>query len=229
MDLTIKKAISLLCVVLVSGWVAAHCGQCAGDENTEKACCGDGSDQCCKTAETADQKVKAPDFKAKDINGKEVQLSKLKGKIVVLEWVNYDCPFVKPHYKESVMTMSKLAAKYAGKDVVWLTVNSTHYATAQTNKEWAQNLRLKQTLLVDSEGKIGKLYKAKTTPHMFIIDKAGNIVYQGAIDNAPLGKKPEDGELVNYVDKALAELTAGKTITTTKTKPYGCSVKYAKQ
>jgi peroxiredoxin len=186
------------------------------------------NDQKPKIAEEDKLPRPAPDFTLKDSNGKEVQLSKLMGKIVVLEWVNYDCPFVKPHYTPETNTMGKLAEKYKDKDVVWLTVNSTNYATAETNAAWATEHGIKQTILIDSDGKVGRLYKAKTTPHLFVVDKKGQIVYQGAIDNAPLGRVPEGQEKVNYVDQALTELIAGKAVSTPKTKPYGCSVKYAK-
>lgn len=174
------------------------------------------------------EKAVAPDFKLTDFNGKTVQLSALKGKIVVLEWTNYDCPFVKPHYSEKVHTMRDLAAKYADKNVVWLTINSSHFATAEANKKWATEHKLKQVVLLDADGKVGKLYKAKTTPHMFIVDAEGYIAYQGAIDNSPRGKTPQGQSYVNYVDQALAELSEGKTVTVGKTKPYGCPVKYAK-
>jgi peroxiredoxin len=214
MDSKFKQIISVLCVLVISGLALA-------DAAEKKACPSDCQKACCITQT-------APDFTLKDINGKAVQLSKLKGTTVVLEWTSYDCPFVKAHYDTESKTMSKLAAKYADQGVVWLTINSTHYATAETNRAWAEKYQLKQTVLVDSDGKVGKLYKAKTTPHIFIIDKEGKIAYQGAIDNAPLGKKPEGKELVNYVDKALAELLDGKKVEIAKTKPYGCSVKYAK-
>lgn len=174
------------------------------------------------------EKAVAPDFKLTDFNGKTVQLSVLKGKIVVLEWTNYDCPFVKSHYSEKVHTMRDLAAKYADKNVVWLTINSSHFATAEANKKWATEHKLKQVVLLDADGKVGKLYKAKTTPHMFIVDAEGYIAYQGAIDNSPRGKTPQGQSYVNYVDQALAELSEGKTVTVGKTKPYGCPVKYAK-
>lgn len=173
----------------------------------------------------------APDFTLKDLDGKEVKLSKVteKGKIVVLEWFNNDCPFVKYHYKPETSTMSKHAEKYKDKDVVWLAVNSTHYATAESVKAWAQEHGVEHAILMDSDGKVGKLYHAKTTPHLFVIDAKGQIVYDGAIDNAPMGKTPEGTEKVNYVDQALTELLAEKAITTPKTKPYGCTVKYPPQ
>ena len=226
MDRKFKKIISLLCVLVISGLAVADCGTCGvGDKHKhkeeKKACFSDCQKACCVTQTE-------PDFTLKDINGKAVQLSTLKGKTVVLEWTNYDCPSVKPHYDTELKTMSKLAEKYADQGVVWLTINSTHNATVETNEAWAEKHQLKQAVLVDSDGKVGNLYKAKTTPHMFVIDKEGKIAYQGAIDNAPMGKKPEDQELVNYVDKALAELLADKKVEIAKTKSYGCSVKYAK-
>lgn len=173
--------------------------------------------------------AKAPDFKLSDFNGNPVQLSALKGKIVVLEWTNYDCPFVKAHYNEKTHTMRDLAAKYADKGVVWLTINSTHYATVEANKKWAAENELKQAVLLDKDGAVGKLYNAKTTPHMFIVDKEGNLAYQGAIDNAPRGQKPDSEAYINYVDQALAELTAGEPVVVKQARPYGCSVKYAKR
>ncbi|MEN8126357.1 MAG: thioredoxin family protein [Planctomycetota bacterium] len=227
----------VLCVLWVTGLSAAHCGSCPGD--TKKACPADCKKACCakpdaKKACPADcqkaccQAQTAPDFTLKDLAGNDVQLSKLKGKIVVLEWTNYDCPFVKAHYNDKTKTTRDLAKKYADKDVIWLTINSTHYATAETIRAWAEKHQLKHAVLIDSNGKVGKLYKAKTTPHLFVIDKTGKIAYQGAIDNAPRGKVPEGAEKVNYVDKALTELLEDKPVTVAKTKPYGCSVKYAK-
>jgi peroxiredoxin len=167
--------------------------------------------------------AKSLDFTLTDHNGKQVKLSDYAGKTVVLEWLNYDCPFVKPHYE--ARTFANLAKKYAGNGVVWLTVNSTEYATAQTNKAWAEKYNLARPILDDRAGKVGRLFGATNTPHMFILDTAGKIVYEGAIDNAPLGKV--EGEYVNYVDKALAELTAGNSVSLAKTKAYGCTVKYA--
>jgi peroxiredoxin len=144
--------------------------------------------------------AKSLDFTLTDHNGKQVTLSDYAGKTVVLEWLNYDCPFVKPHYE--ARTFANLAKKYSGHGVVWLTVNSTEYATGRTNKAWAEKYNLARPILDDRAGKVGRLFGATNTPHMFILDTAGKIVYDGAIDNAPLGKV--EGEYVNYVDKALA-------------------------
>lgn len=167
---------------------------------------------------------KAPAFRLKSFDGKTISLPDYEGKIVVLEWFNYECPFVKYHY-EQTNTMVELANKYKDKNVVWLAVNSTSHSTVEKNNEFAQEHKLGYSILDDRSGVAGRAYKAKTTPHMFVIDVNGELVYEGAIDNSPMGRSEE--ELVNYVGKALAELTTGKAVSTQKTKPYGCSVKYA--
>ncbi|MCX5639046.1 MAG: redoxin domain-containing protein, partial [Planctomycetota bacterium] len=176
-------------------------------------------------AEKADAGRKAPEFTLNNFDGKKVMLSDNKGKIVVLEWFNFECPYVMGHYGER-KTMVELANKYKDKNVVWLAVNSTNYVTPQKNKEFATQHKLPYPILDDRAGTVGRAYGAQTTPHIFIIDTRGNIVYNGAIDNAPLGKTTEGEAYVNYVDKALAELTEGKAVTTANTKPYGCTVKY---
>lgn len=218
-----------------------------GNGNGEElhACCqaaiAEGKAPCCVVLSGKDHKCpaegkcpgKAPDFTLSDQNGKEVKLSDLIGKkIVVLEWVNWDCPFVVPHYTNK--TYTKLTDKYTGMDpqtneereVVWLTINSTHYATTEDNKSKANEFNLDHLVLSDPTGEVGHLYKATNTPHLYIIDKTGHIAYQGAIDNAPRGNMPEGKKYVNYVDAALAELTAGKDVTGAYTKAYGCTVKY---
>lgn len=177
----------------------------------------------------ANQKpTKAPDFKLKNHDGKEVKLADYKGKIVVLEWINQECPFVKYHY-EKKSTMKELAARFKDKKVVWLAIDSTNHQKTEKNKKYAEKNKILHPILDDRLGKIGKAYKATNTPHIFITDANGNIAYNGAIDNAPLGKVPKDKELVNYVDKALKELTSGKAVSVAKTKPYGCTVKYRKK
>jgi len=179
----------------------------------------------CKKKEPAAGK-KAPEFTLKSFDGKQISLSDCKGKIVVLEWFNDECPFVKYHYK-TVTTMVALANKYKAKNVVWLAINSTNHTTPEQNKDFAAKHNLPYPILDDRPGNAGKAYDATNTPHMFIIDGKGNIAYEGAIDNSPLGKTPEGEKLTNYVDKALAELTSGKAVSVPKTDPYGCSVKYA--
>jgi len=166
---------------------------------------------------------KAPGFTLADHNGKKVSLSDYAGKIVVLEWINPGCPFSRRHYTNP--TMKNLAVKYAPKGVVWLAVNSSHFAKPKQNKAWVDKHKLPYPILDDSDGKVGKAYGAKTTPDMRIIGKSGKLAYTGAIDDDPRGKKKKP---TNYVAKALEELIAEKEISTPKTKSYGCSVKYGK-
>jgi len=169
----------------------------------------------------------APPFTLSTFDGKTVNLSDYIGKTVVLEWLNFECPFVMHHYGKP-KTMIKLANKYKDKNVVWLAINSTSHTTPQANKEFAENQKLPYPILDDRSGRVGHAYGAKTTPHMYIINRRGSIVYEGAIDNAPRGKTPAGQELTNHVDKALEEMTTGKAISTAKTDPYGCTVKYPK-
>jgi len=165
----------------------------------------------------------APDFTLPDLKGAQVTLSKIEG-VRVLEWVNPDCPFVQRHYTAG--TMKKLASDYGAKGVSWLTINSTNYMTAEANQKFAQAHGLSQTILLDPSGAVGHLYGAATTPHMFVIDASGKIVYAGAIDSDPRGTG--GAGVTNYVAAALDELLAGKPLSTPETTPYGCSVKYAK-
>ena len=166
----------------------------------------------------------APAFTLADSAGNDVSLSDFEGKIVVLEWLNPDCPFVQRHYKAG--TMKSLATKYDGDGVVWLTINSTNYMDAAANAKFKAENKLPYTILVDQSGDVGHLYGAQTTPHMYIIDGGGTLVYIGAIDDDPRGNKGEPA--VNYVAVALDEVLAGNEVSTAETKPYGCSVKYKK-
>ncbi len=170
---------------------------------------------------------KAPDFKLLNFNGREIQLSQFKDKIIVLEWIHCDCTFVKAYYNKDVHTMLDLQKKYADKNIVWLSINSTKTATARENRKWAIENKV-QYVLLDTNGAVGKLYGAQTSPHIFIIDRKMNIAYQGAIDNAPLGFMTAE-KYVNYVDLALSYLTAGKPVVIQNTHPYGCSIKYPVQ
>ncbi|MHC4641182.1 MAG: redoxin domain-containing protein [Planctomycetota bacterium] len=167
---------------------------------------------------------KAPEFTLKSFDGKTINLSDYKGKIVVLEWFNYECPFVLRHYGNTP-TMIELANKYKDKNVVWLAINSTSHATPEANIEFIEKRKLSYPILDDRSGTVGRAYGAKTTPHMYVIDAKGSIAYQGAIDNDERGRKGSNA--INYVDKALAELTSGKEVSTTDTMSYGCTVKYS--
>ncbi len=174
--------------------------------------------------DTQSSAIRAPQFKLNSFDGKTVKLSDYRGKIVVLEWFNMECPFSLYHH-ETKNTMAELANKYKSKNVVWLAVNSTNHTTSEANKTFTEKNKLSFPILDDRSGKVGRAYGAKTTPHIFVINPRGRIVYDGAIDNSPLGQKKEG--VVNYVDNVLADLNAGKAVSTSKTKPYGCSVKYA--
>lgn len=167
----------------------------------------------------------APPFTLSTFDGKKVSLPDYTGKTVVLEWFNFECPFVRYHY-EKPKTMIKLAEKYKDKNVVWLAINSTSHTTPEANRDFEKKYKLPYPILDDRSGRVGHAYGAKTTPHMYVINRRGRIVYEGAIDNAPLGNVPAGQELTNYVDKALEEMTTGRRVSTTKTDPYGCSVKY---
>ena len=171
-----------------------------------------------------DSGKQTPLFRLRSFDGETVDLSDYSGKIIVLEWLNLECPLSMYHYK--LNTMVRLANKYKGKNVIWLAVNSTKHTTAQANTEFAEKYQLPYPIIDDRWGKVGRAYGAKTTPHMYIIGPRGTIVYEGAIDNSPMGRMKRGA--VNYVDKALSELTKGKPVSVPATKPYGCSVKYAR-
>jgi peroxiredoxin len=166
----------------------------------------------------------APAFELKDASGKDHKLSDYKGKIVVLEWTNPQCPFVVKHYKNG--DMQGLAKKYTEKGVVWLAVNSSHFNTPKDSLEIASEWKIEHPVLQDPDGKVGKAYGARTTPHMFVIDKDGNLAYQGAIDS-DTSRDPEAVKTAtNYVAAAVDALLEGKPVEQSATKPYGCSVKY---
>jgi peroxiredoxin len=165
----------------------------------------------------------APDFTVTDVNGKTHKLSDHKGKIIVLEAYNLDCPYVANHYNTGAM--QELQGNLTAKDVVWLTVNSS-YKDAEKAKKEAADKKIKATVVHDPAGKIGKAYGFKTTPHMVVIGKDGKVAYNGAIDD----KAETEGDpraAKNYVKEAVAKLQAGEPLTVAKTKPYGCGVKYA--
>jgi len=172
----------------------------------------------------------APDFTATDINGKTVKLSYYKGKIVVIESYNSDCPFCNNHYKTGAM--QELQSDLANKGVVWLIVNSvnpnnrSHRTPEQAKQEMADKKIVATAWIDDSSGAVGHLYGMKTTPEMYVIDKNGVLVYAGAIDDKPDPQhNPKTAR--NYVQGAVDGLMAGKPIEVSQTKPYGCSVKYA--
>jgi peroxiredoxin len=173
----------------------------------------------------------APDFALSDSNGKKHSLSDLKGKFVVLEWFNPGCPFVKKHYSSN--NMQELQKKYTEKGVVWLTISSSaegkqgHLTPELANQEIKEKKANMTALLLDHDGKVGQAYGAKTTPHMFVIDPKGTLIYGGAIDD----NDSADPEVIktskNYVAAALDEAMSGKPVQVASTDSYGCSIKYA--
>src|SRR5438309_4943043 len=172
----------------------------------------------------------APDFSLSDANGKTQSLSQYKGKYVVLEWFNPECPFVKKHYGSD--NMQKLQSEYTGKGVVWLSIDSNAPGsegniTAEQAKKIMESWKTKQTaLLLDPDSKVAKLYGAKNTPNMVVISPEGKIVYEGAIDSKASPNPADIPSSTNYVKAALDESLAGKPVSNPTTKPYGCSVKY---
>ncbi|MCB9771597.1 MAG: thioredoxin family protein [Candidatus Omnitrophica bacterium] len=172
----------------------------------------------------------APNFTLTDSNGETVALSKYAGKFVVLEWTNHDCPFVKKHYDSS--NMQNLQSEYTSQDVVWLSINSSaegkqgHVDGEQANALIEEKGASPTAYLLDPQGTVGKLYAAQTTPHMYIIDPKGILIYQGAIDDKASADPEDIATSKNYVHDALAAAMAGQAVTTATTKAYGCSVKY---
>jgi peroxiredoxin len=168
----------------------------------------------------------APDFALKDTGGKPVSLASFRGKTVVLEWFNPDCPFVKHAHGQGAL--KSMAGQQTKRGIVWLAINSGASGKqghgVDRNAEARKQYALDHPVLIDEDGKVGRAYGAKTTPHMFVIDAKGTLVYAGAIDNAPMGEAA--GPPVNYVEKALEALGAGKKIDPAQTKSWGCSVKY---
>jgi peroxiredoxin len=172
----------------------------------------------------------APDFKVKDTNGKEQSLAAYKGKFVVLEWTNPGCPFVQKHYDTANMPATQKAAEAQG--VVWLTVSSTardagDYKQPGDLAAWLKEKGAAPTaVLMDDDGKLGHAYGARTTPHMFVINPQGKLVYAGAIDSKATARKDDVKSATNYVKVALDEALAGKVVSKATSEPYGCSIKY---
>lgn len=174
----------------------------------------------------------APNFTLPAVMAKNstVSLSDFKNKIVVLEWLNHGCPFVRKHYDSE--NMQKLQKKFTEKNIIWLSIISSaegkqgYVDKAGALEDKKNNRSFASDILIDKDGKVGQLYSAKTTPHMFIIDQAGTLIYQGAIDDQPDTDLKSISIAKNYISKALEEVLEGKRISNPTTKSYGCSVKY---
>jgi hypothetical protein len=174
----------------------------------------------------------APSFTLTDTNGKVHNLSDYKGKYVVLEWLNYGCPYVQTHYESG--NMPGLQKAWTAKGVVWLSVVTSppgqqgYYEPAAMNEQTKKMGGAGTAVLYDSAGTTGRSYGARTTPHMFVISPEGRILYAGGIDNKAVSKPQEDPSVTNYVTQALNEAMAGKEVSVKTARPYGCGVKYAK-
>jgi peroxiredoxin len=173
----------------------------------------------------------APAFTLNDSNGRALALTDLKGKTVVLEWTNHDCPYVGKHYRGN--NMQALQKKWTGQGVVWLSVISSapglqgHVSAQQANKLTADRGAAPTAVLFDPTGKVGRAYGARTTPHMYVIDREGALVYMGGIDDQPTARLEDLKVAKNFVDQALGEITQGKPVSVTGARAYGCSIKYA--
>jgi len=176
---------------------------------------------------------KAPDFTLEDISGQEHSLSDFSGKIVVLEWVNHGCPYVKKHYRSG--GMQSVQSDMADKEVVWLSICSSAPGKQgyMSNSEWVATIESKgmksAAVLVDADGKVGRLLGARATPHMFVIDEEGALAYNGAIDSIRSANSADVDRAENYVVSAVEALIKGEPVAKRSTKPYGCSVKYARR
>jgi len=172
----------------------------------------------------------APDFSLNDLSGRPVKLSDYRGRYVVLEWVNPECPYVEKHYGSA--NMQGLQKDYTAQKVVWLTINSTReghseYYPPQKMAGWMKQMNAAPSAtLLDPTGKVGRAYEARTTPHMYIIDPKGQLVYAGGIDDKRSTRKDDVKTAKNYVRAAMGEALAGKPISAASTSPYGCSIKY---
>ncbi len=178
----------------------------------------------------------APDFSGKDSHGKTQTLSQYRGKFVVLEWTNHDCPYTKKHYESG--NMEAMQKKWTERGVIWLSIISSApgkegFMTATEENQYLAKMHASPTaVILDTSGQIGHLYEAKTTPHMLVIDPTGKLIYDGAIDDHPAvyDSPAQTVALIksakNYVDEALGQAMAGKPVTDPVTRPYGCSVKY---
>lgn len=172
----------------------------------------------------------APDFTLTDTSGKAVKLSDFKGKHVVLEWVNPGCPYVRKHYNSA--NMQGTQKEVTGKGVVWLAINSTEatsydYMDPAKLAGWMQSQKASPTrVLMDAEGTVGQAYGARTTPHMYIVDPQGKLVYAGGIDSIPSSRPDDIKSAVNYVKQGVSQSLAGQAISNATTRPYGCSIKY---
>lgn len=192
----------------------------------ESAETDDGEEESAEASGEAVVGEEAPDFTLEDVSGEEHILSDYRGEVVVLEWFNFDCPYVERHYDEGTFD-SVLEEAGGTEEVTWLAIDTTSDHDAEDIRQWKEessDLREHDyPYLVDTDGAVGRMYDAQTTPHMYVIDEEGVLRYKGGIDDDPRGREEER---TNYVENALTAMQAGESIETTEAEPYGCSVKY---
>ena len=208
---------SVLGLLVLSGPAWADCGFCGsgGKESAEPHG---------HTHATVGEP--APDFALKNLAGETHRLSDLKGKVVVLEWMNHECPVTnRCHGNDG--EVEGVLAKFKGKPMVWLGIDSSHFAEAKAERirKWAEENKIAYPILLDAPGTVGRTYDAKTTPHMFVIDQGGVLAYSGALDDDPHGREETKR---NYVEEAVKTLLNGSVVSKATTRSYGCSVKYKK-
>ena len=218
-----------VCSVLALGVVG--CGAAQKDAANAQPTVATAQAGVSTTGATAKVGEEAPDFELVDLDGKTVKLSSFRGKVVVLEWFNPNCPFVKLSHTKGSLVRTPRSARERG--VVWLAVNSGGAGKQgyglDANRDGVKQFGLEHPVLLDETGKVGHMYGATNTPHMMVISPDGKLAYRGAIDNSPDGEgdSPEGGKLVNYVEQAIGELGSGKAVSKAESKAYGCGVKYA--
>lgn len=184
----------------------------------------------CASAQKAEIGSEVPDFKLPSVEGSEYSIGQFRGKFVVLEWTNYDCPFVRKHYEPG--HMQSLQKEFTSKGVIWLTICSSasgkqgYFSVDEWQSRIAKWGSTPTAVLLDPEGIVGRAYDARTTPHMFIVNPDGILIYAGAIDDKPTADSRDIPSAKNYVRAALENAMAGQPIEVPTTKPYGCSVKY---
>lgn len=184
----------------------------------------------CASAQKAEIGAAAPDFKLTSVEGTEHSLSEFRGKFVVLEWTNYDCPFVRKHYEPG--HMQGLQKEFTSKGVIWLSICSSapgkqgHFSIGEWKSRITRWGSAPTAVLLDPEGVVGRAYDARTTPHMFVVNPEGILIYAGAIDDKPTADSKDIPGARNYVRAALEQAMAGQPVEVPTTKPYGCSVKY---
>ena len=218
MQIRFKRKSRAMGAIVLSVLITTYLASCGGQKSESK----DGA---------AVPGNPAPAFSLTDIDGKTHSLSQYRGSYIVLEWINFDCPYVRKHYESG--NMQSLQKEFTEKGIVWLAINSSaegkqgHFSAEEIRQRSEKLGANYSAYLLDTNGQTGMAYKAKTTPHMYVIDPEGSLIYAGAIDDRPTSNLKDVEGATNYVRQALEASMAGKPVPKSKTRAYGCSVKYA--